>query len=62
MLDVRDITVAFGRPPVLDQASLAVGDGEVVALLGPSGSGKSTLLRVIAGLVRRRRAASCSTA
>ena len=38
------------RPSSRD-ASLSVGDAEVVALLGPSGSGKSTLLRVIAGLV-----------
>ena len=51
MLDVRDVTVAFGGPPVLDAVSLTVADGEVVALLGPSGSGKSTLLRVVAGLV-----------
>ena len=50
MLDVRHVTVDFGGPPVLADASLHVGDGEVVALLGPSGSGKSTLLRVIAGL------------
>ena len=51
MLEVRDVTVSFDGAVVLDRVSLAVGDGEVVALLGPSGSGKSTLLRVIAGLV-----------
>jgi thiamine transport system ATP-binding protein len=51
MLEVRDISVRFAQRVVLDGVSLAVGDGEVVALLGPSGSGKSTLLRVIAGLV-----------
>jgi thiamine transport system ATP-binding protein len=51
VLEVRDVSVAFDGTPVLRGASLSVGDGEVVALLGPSGSGKSTLLRVIAGLV-----------
>ena len=51
MLDVRELSVAFGDRVVLDRVSLSVGDGEVVALLGPSGSGKTTLLRVIAGLL-----------
>lgn len=51
MLAANEITVTFGDRTVLDQVSLEVARGEVVALLGPSGVGKSTLMRVIAGLL-----------
>ena len=50
MLRVRDITLSYGKEPVLEGASLAVEAGQFVSLVGPSGSGKSSLLRVVMGL------------
>lgn len=42
----------FGSITAVDDLSISVGDGEIVALLGPNGAGKTTLIRMIVGLIR----------
>ena len=49
LLSLKDVTLAFGGPQVLDKVSLSIGKGLRAALTGRNGEGKSTLLKVIAG-------------
>ncbi|WP_134774383.1 ABC transporter ATP-binding protein [Ornithinimicrobium flavum] len=50
MLEITDLTVRFGATTAVDDVTLTVEEGQVLAILGPSGCGKSTLLRATAGL------------
>lgn len=50
MIELRNITLAFGSNKLISNASARFSRGNMVALLGRNGTGKSTLLRAIAGL------------
>ncbi len=49
LLTLREITVGFGVPPILDRVSLTVEERERIAVVGRNGAGKSTLLNIAAG-------------
>jgi branched-chain amino acid transport system ATP-binding protein len=52
MLEIRDLVGGYGSMQILNGASLTVGRGQIVALLGGNGTGKSTLLKAASGLLR----------
>ncbi|MCD6400068.1 ABC transporter ATP-binding protein, partial [candidate division WOR-3 bacterium] len=52
LLEVKNLTVYYGSVLALDDISLSVNGGEIVAMIGPNGAGKSTALKAICGLVK----------
>jgi branched-chain amino acid transport system ATP-binding protein len=51
LLEVKDLSVSYGDVRALEDVSLEVEEGSIVALVGSNGAGKSTLLKAIAGLL-----------
>lgn len=51
LINLSNITIAFGGPLILDNVTLDVQKGQRICILGPNGTGKSTLLKIIAGTV-----------
>lgn len=51
-IDIKNLSVAYGDVPVLDNINLQIPSGNLVAILGPNGAGKTTLLKSILGLLK----------
>jgi branched-chain amino acid transport system ATP-binding protein len=51
LLEVKNITVHYGKSMAIEDVSLEVAEGSVVSIIGANGAGKSTILRAISGLV-----------
>lgn len=52
LIDVKNLSVAYGANTVLRNADLTLNPGEIVTIVGPNGSGKTSLLRAIIGATR----------
>jgi branched-chain amino acid transport system ATP-binding protein len=52
LLEIRGITVHYGKSMAIQDVSLGVVEGAVVSIIGANGAGKSTVLRALSGLVR----------
>jgi ABC-type Mn2+/Zn2+ transport system ATPase subunit len=52
LVDLRDVTFAYGTTPVLHHVSFSVNPGQFTGIVGPSGSGKTTLMRLLLGTIK----------
>jgi branched-chain amino acid transport system ATP-binding protein len=54
LLEVRDVSVAYGKVEAVHGVSITAGEGSIVTVIGPNGAGKTTLLGAIMGLLPSR--------
>lgn len=54
MIDIQSLSVAYGDHLALQDITLSVKPGEILALIGPNGAGKSTLIRTVSGVLPMR--------
>ena len=53
LLDVKDLSVSYGKVEALHHVNIKVGQGQIVTVIGPNGAGKTTMLASIIGLLPR---------
>jgi len=54
VLEVRDLSVSYGKVEALSNANIKVGEGQIVTVIGPNGAGKTTMLSAIMGLLESK--------
>ena len=52
LLELKNISIAFGQRKILDNISFKINSGEILGLLGPNGAGKSTIFNLIMGVLK----------
>ena len=55
MLELKNIEAGYNKKPVLNNVSITLRKGEIVALIGPNGAGKSTIIKTVMGIVKARK-------
>jgi branched-chain amino acid transport system ATP-binding protein len=50
LLEIKDISINYGKAKAVEKVSLEVGEGEVVSIVGANGAGKTTILKALSGL------------
>ena len=52
LVELKKISISFGKRQILDDISFSINQGEILGMLGPNGVGKSTIFNLITGLVK----------